>query len=333
MHDIASLIAQYGVIVVFLNVLLSQAGLPVPYYPTVIVATALVAGNGFRVPEVLLAAVAGSLIADTAWFAASRRYGRRILGTLCKLSLSPDSCVRQTESVFSRVGVRSLVFAKFVPGLGLVSIALSGAMAVPPALFVFYDVIGATIYAGSAVALGFIFRNAIQVLLGTIADLGGAGIALIVGALGVYVLVRWIQRQAFIRQLRMDRITPEELARMIDKGEAPVILDVRAAELRERDGIIPGAVFAHPDDAQALLESTPRHVEIVVYCSCPNEASAAVAAMHLKRAGFAKIRPLLGGIQAWADLGRPVAAVEPLPVKITRTPEGIRRALWSELIS
>lgn len=336
MHDIAQLLARYGVAVVFLNVLLSQAGLPLPVYPTLIVAAALAAGNAARVPEILLAAVAASLLADGAWFAASRRVGRKVLGLLCKLSFSPDSCVRQTESMFSRTGAATLLFAKFVPGLGLVSIALSGATGVPVLSFFAFDAIGSALYAASAVVLGLVFRHAIYDVLLTLSHLGSLGLALLGLALVLYMIWRVWRRQAFIRQLRMDRITPLELARLVDRGETPVILDVRERAVRARDGIIPGAVFAHPDDAEELLASTPREVEIVVYCNCPNEASAATAALHLKRAGFRKIRPLLGGMQAWADLGRPIEPiVDPVvEAEIARArADDVRRAVWSDLIS
>jgi rhodanese-related sulfurtransferase len=106
----------------------------------------------------------------------------------------------------------------------------------------------------------------------------------------------------------MDRITVTELAQMIDSGKNPVIFDVRPAEIRLRDGIIPGAHVAHPSDIETALHEFPRDAEIVVYCSCPNEASAALAAQHLRRAGFKTIRPLLGGIEAWEKAGYPIAS-------------------------
>ena len=337
MHDIATLIERYGLIVVFVNIFLSQAGLPLPVYPTIIVAAALAAGSMVRIPEIVLAAVAGSLLADLSWFMASRQYGRRILGVLCKLSLSPDSCVRQTETLYAKLGAPSLLFARFVPGLGLVSIALSGITQLSVPAFIAFDGAGAAIYATSAVLLGFIFQNAIFAALATLADLGGMGLALVAAALAIYLGTRWWQRQAFIRRLRMDRISASELAEMIDRGEAPVILDVRAPEVRRRDGIIPGAVFAHPEDPELSLAAYPRDVEIIVYCSCPNEVSAAVAARHLRRAGFRKIRPLLGGLDAWSELGRPIGH-EPQPcsaceAKPTFNGEGVRKAVWSDLIS
>ncbi|HEY5049068.1 MAG TPA: rhodanese-like domain-containing protein [Rhizomicrobium sp.] len=334
MHEIAILIERYGLVVVFVNIFLSQAGLPLPVYPTLVVAAALAAGSIARLPEIVAVAVAGSLLADICWFVASRRYGRRILGVLCKLSLSPDSCVRQTETLYARLGAASLLFARFVPGLGLVAIALSGITRVSAPVFVALDAAGVALYASTAVLLGFLFRNAISTALATLAQLGGFGLALVAVALAVWLLARWWQRRTFIAQLRMDRISAAELADMIDRGEKPVVVDVRAPEVRWRDGIIPGAVFAHPEDPQLSLAAYPRDAEIVVYCSCPNEVSAAVAARHLRSAGFRKIRPLSGGLEAWSELGRAIAH-EPRPaMEIPEpAPDGIRRAIWSDLIS
>jgi rhodanese-related sulfurtransferase len=154
--------------------------------------------------------------------------------------------------------------------------------------------------------LGRIFHNAISAVLATLVHLGEYGLLLLAAALALYLVLRWIERQLFIRRMRMDRISVDELARMIDEGLNPVIFDVRHADTRSRDGIIPGAVGAHASDILAMLADYPRDAEIVVYCACPNEASAAIAALHLKRAGFRKIRPLLGGIEAWAGAGRPI---------------------------
>jgi membrane protein DedA with SNARE-associated domain/rhodanese-related sulfurtransferase len=306
MHEIAILIERYGLVVVFLNMLLDQAGLPLPIFPTLMVAAALNSGDGWRISEIVLAGTAGSLVADIGWFWAGTRYGRLVLSLLCRLSFSPDSCVRQTETVFSRVGALSLLFAKFVPGLGIVSIALSAISRVGFVAFAALDTAGAAVFVGAGVLLGVVFRNAVFSVLATLASLGSYGLALVALAFGLYVLVRWTQRQLFIRQLRMDRISAAELAEMLDRGGSPLIVDVRSKETRLREGIIPGAIFAHPEEARQTLTGYPPHIEIVVYCSCPNEASAATAAAHLRRAGFRKIRPLLGGIQAWTEIGRPI---------------------------
>jgi len=310
MHHIAVLIEHYGLVVVFLCMLLDQAGLPIPAFPTIMVAAALGAGGRFGLQGILIAGVVGSVIADLAWFFASRRYGRKLLSLLCRISLSPDSCVRQTENLYARVGTPLLIFAKVVPGLGIVAVSLAGTTGVSALTFLFFDLLGAGLFVGSAVLLGALFKTAIFAVIATLADLGMLGLALAIAAVAVDVAARWWQRQAFIKQLRMDRISAEELAEMIDRGEQPVILDVRPDLVRYEEGIIPGAIFAHPLEAQAALATFSRDIEVVVYCSCPNEEAAATAANHLKQAGFKKIRPLLGGIEAWTKAGRSVAIME-----------------------
>jgi rhodanese-related sulfurtransferase len=143
--------------------------------------------------------------------------------------------------------------------------------------------------------------------MATLIQLGKYGVLVIAAALAAWLLIRWIERQAFIRRLRMDRISVDELVEMIDGGKHPVIFDVRSPEARAQDGMIPGAIAAHPSAIEDVLKIYPRNVEIIIYCACPNEATAAIAANHLKRAGYKKIRPLLGGIDAWASAGRPLA--------------------------
>jgi membrane protein DedA with SNARE-associated domain/rhodanese-related sulfurtransferase len=293
--------------VVFLNVLVSQGGAPVPMWPVLLIAGALSITAGAPWPEVLVAAVAGAVLADLAWYMAGARYGRRVLALLCKVSLSPDSCVRQTETVFGRFGPTALLFAKFVPGLGYVTVALSGVTRVFLPIFFALDAIGATIYFTIPVLLGRIFHDAIDAVLTTLVQLGKYGVLVIAAALAAWLLVRWIERRLFIRRLRMDRISVDELAEMIDGGKRPVIFDVRPPDARLRDGIIPGAIAAHPKEMEDVLNAYPRDVEVIIYCACPNEATAAIAANHLKRAGYKKIRPLLGGIDAWAGAGRPIA--------------------------
>ncbi|HYM19047.1 MAG TPA: rhodanese-like domain-containing protein [Micropepsaceae bacterium] len=311
MHNLVLLIEHYGLIVVFLNVLLSQAGLPLPVYPVLVTATALAAGAGAddmtAVPAILAAGVAAAFIADLTWFSAGRAFGKGVLSTLCRISLAPDSCVRQTEATFVRFGPASLSFAKFVPGLTNIAVALAGTARTSWAAFLFFDLIGATLFIGAAVALGVIFRDAIGDVLLVLDAFGRFGLVLIAAALALFLVGKWWQRQRFIRQLRMDRISVEELRELIADGASPIILDVRSDALRDRDGFIPGSVRARMSELEDLKREYARETEVVVYCSCPNEASAAMAARHLKRAGFRRIRPLQGGLEAWALAGHPVS--------------------------
>lgn len=306
MGHVAILLGQYGLVVVFLNVLMSQGGAPIPMWPVLLAAGALSIGAGAPWPDILVAAVMAALLADLGWYVAGSRFGRRVLAVLCKMSLSPDSCVRQTETVYGRFGPTALLFAKFVPGLGYITVALAGITGMFLPVFLVLDAIGAAVYLAIPILLGRIFHDAIDAVLTTLVQLGKYGVLVIAAALAAWLLVRLLERQAFIRRLRMDRISVGELTEMIDGGKRPVIFDVRPAEARAQDGMIPGSIAANPTEIESVLKNYPRDVEVIIYCACPNEATAAIAANHLKRAGYKKIRPLLGGIDAWASAGRPV---------------------------
>ena len=302
MQHVITLVEQHGLLVVFLNALLAQSGLPLPIIPILLVAGAL-AQSHVQIIEIIVAGIGGIAIADFFQYWCGRKYGQRFLGVLCRVSFSPDFCVRRTQEVFAMVGPWSLVLAKFIPGLSLISVAMAGVTKMSVFTFLLLDLIGGMIFVSAFVALGVIFQNAITSLLSTLVDYGKFGVVAVLAAIGLYVFIKWLQRRLFIRQLRMDRITVAELRKLINDGQALLILDVRPKEIRENDGIIPGAVSAHPREMDPLIMNYPREAEIVVYCACPNEESAATEAKHLKRAGFKKIRPLLGGIDAWIQAG------------------------------
>jgi len=296
--------AQYGLLVVFAGVLLDEGGLPIPCFPILVVAGAATVTGHFSLPAVIGLAVAACVLADLAWYWAGKRYGRRVLSALCRISLAPDSCVRQTEDLFGRLGPWSLLFVRYLPGLSNITVAMAAITAMRLPLFIALNMAGGLLYFGVPAVLGALFYRAIDDVMHTMLALGKVGLFALLGALALYILLRWWRRQAFIRQLRMDRISVDELTAMIDAGNIPVILDVRSAATRARDGIIPGALPAHPQDSHPALMAFDRNAEIVIYCACPNEASAATAAQHLRKAGFRKIRPLLGGVEAWVAAGR-----------------------------
>ncbi len=310
MQEITHLIETYGLLLIFAVVLLDEIGLPVPSLPALVAAGAVARNGHFPLPAVIGAALGGALVADTIWYWAASRFGRRILAILCRISLAPDSCVRQTENLFHRVGPWSLLFARYVPAFTNIAVAMAAVLRLPLAFFLSLNLAGGFLYYGLAALVGALFHRAVADILNTMAAFGAISIAALAAAFAMYILLRWWERVTFIRQLRMDRITVEELIDLMESGNPPVILDVRSADTRNRDGIIPGALAAHPEDVHPRLTEISPETEIVVYCACPNEASAAIAARHLKRAGFKRIRPLLGGTDAWTGAGRALAKTD-----------------------
>jgi membrane protein DedA with SNARE-associated domain/rhodanese-related sulfurtransferase len=310
MHDLHLLIAQYGLLLVFANVLINQLGAPIPAVPTLIVAGAL-AGSGDLSPAAVFAlAVLACVIADSIWFVAGRRYGHQVLKTICKVSLSPDSCVRQSETIFEKWGARTLVVAKFVPGLSTIAPPLAGATHLGWTRFTLFNSIGAALWVGVAMGAGLLLHEQIDRFIEQMAQMGEYALAAIGALLLVFIAFKWWERRRFYRALRMARISVHELHRLMTEGHAPAILDVRSHCARVADGRqIPGAVAVDIDKLDFTVTGTPVDREVVVYCTCPNEASAARVAKLLQERGFKRVRPLAGGLDAWADAGLPVAPV------------------------
>lgn len=304
--DLTSLVQHYGLALVFASAFIEQLGLPIPSYPVLLIAGALSFVGGESLVLIVAMGALGVMMGDLVVYALGARFGRRALSVVCKLSLARDDCVRRTEDRFAHYGPWALLFVKFLPGFALVLILLSGVTKLAIPLFLLLDGIGAIAYVALPVVLGAIFHDAIDSALAAVTRWGEYGTALVLGVLLLYLVYRLVDRRLFIRRLRMGRISAVELASLIDAGQNPVIFDVRSAEARQREGIIPGSIGARADEISRVAAQYARDAEIIIYCSCPNEASAAVAALHLKRAGFKKIRPLSGGIEAWAKAGRPI---------------------------
>lgn len=297
------LISEYGLLFVFFNILAQQLGAPLPSYPVLMLTGALAARGQLNLFALLGTAVAACLIADTAWFLIGRWMGRRVLRVLCRISLSPDGCVRQTESIFTRFGAPSLVAAKFVPGFASVATAMAGALHIRRIPFVLFDLIGAALWAGIGLALGWLFSPAIEEIVNTLAQLGKWGLVLLLIAAMLFIARRWWQRYRFQQQLRMARVSVASLGELIDRGEPPLIVDVRSDVARE-DGRIPGAIAALGDSLAPELLAHPKDALVVVYCACPNDASAALVAHQLQQRGYRQVLPLAGGIDAWVAAGR-----------------------------
>ncbi len=310
MHYLVDSVLRFGLGLVFVAVLIEQIGLPIPSYPVLIVTAALSAQGGYRAWQVVATAVLACLLADLAWYRAGARFGRRVLTLMCRMSLSPDSCVRQTEAIYEQWGARSLLIAKFIPGFATVSTAMAGVMGVRPLVFAFFDLVGATLWTGLAAALGWIFRDAIDDVLQIIESAGRVGLAAIACGFAFYALVKFVQRQRLLRELKMARVSVDELHSML-KGEVPpLLIDVRSRGGRA-SGVIPGSRWIEPRAPDEALRSLPASEEVVIYCACPNEASAAAVAQRLLRAGFQRVRPLQGGIDAWIASGLPLEPFDP----------------------
>lgn len=260
---------------------------------------ALAAGGLYPPALVVLVAVLASVVADLVWYVAGARVGRRVM---CRLSLSPDSCVRQSEAIYERFGPPSLMVAKFIPGFAAIATAMAGIVRTRLLAFVVFDAIGAALWASVGVALGWLFRDAVADVLAVLAQAGCWGLALLLAALTVFIALKAWQRVQFRRQLQHPRASVEELNTMLSAGQHPLVIDVRL-QSSHAESRIPGAVWINSNALEHGPAQLPLADEVIVYCACPNEASAVLVAKRLMQQGYRQVRALHGGIDVWTAAG------------------------------
>jgi membrane protein DedA with SNARE-associated domain len=163
MAETIQFLVQHGYILLFVWTLAEQIGLPLPAAePLLIAAGALARAGRLSFGLALGLAIVACLISDTIWYEIGRRQGKKVLRFLCRISLEPDSCVRRTENVLTRHGARSLVIAKFVPGLSTAAPPIAGVLAMSPARFLLFDGLGSLLWAGVFAGLGYLFSNQLE---------------------------------------------------------------------------------------------------------------------------------------------------------------------------
>jgi len=306
MHKTLEFLVHHGYLVLLGWVFAEQVGLPVPSIPLLLAAGALAGVGRLNYAVALLLCVIACLSADSLWYTLGRTRGIRILRFLCKVSLEPDSCVRKTEGLFERQGAKSLILAKFVPGLGTVAAPLAGIFRMRIRKFVAFDALASFIWASTFLGLGYIFSGQIEWIGERVEKFGSGLVAVALLALAGYIVFKYFARQKFLRDLRVARITVDELKSKLDGGQSVTVVDLRHSLDLESDPVtIPGALLLSSAELTKSTSRLPHDREIVLYCTCPNEATSAKVALLLRSQGITRIRPLQGGLQAWRDRGYP----------------------------
>ena len=159
MNDTIQFVAHHGYLLLFFWLLAEQAALPIPSVPLLLVSGALTRTGQLNFSSVIIYALAGCLIADNVWFRLGRRYSSKAVQFICKMSLEPDSCVRQTENIFIKYGLPSLLVSKFIPGLNVVAAPLAGGTGANYARFLVFDSLGSLMWIVSYVFAGYIFSG------------------------------------------------------------------------------------------------------------------------------------------------------------------------------
>lgn len=301
---------RYAYLLIFLWVLTEQLGIPVPSTPVLLMAGTLTATHKIHLELVLLSALAGSLIADSVWYVFGKKYGAVVVRLVCKLSFESSACVRKTEGYFTRRGAAALLVAKFIPGLGSVAAPIAGQISMGYAKFLLFDAGGILLWVLSVTLSGRFFgdllkRNA-HLFSWTGHFFGVTFVLLFLGFLGY----RMLQRRAFLKSVRMARVEPRDLKRMMDDGQSVFIVDLRhPLDYLPDPRTLPGALSLTPDKLVQQSDRIPRDQEIVLFCTCPSEATAARMALTLRKMGIHRVRPLRGGYDEWKRLGYPLVNI------------------------
>jgi len=212
--------------------------------------------------------VVAALTSDLLWYELGRRRGVKVLQFLCRISLEPDSCVRRTEGTFERYGAKSLLVAKFIPGLNTVAAPLAGVFGMKFPRFALFEAIGTLFWSSVLVGVGYTFSAQIEQVADQALTLGKWLLALLVGALVSYIGWKYFKRQRFLRQLRIARITPDELKQRLDAGENVVIVDLRhSLDFEAEPETIPGAHRLEAVELEEHSDMIPRDRDVVLYCT------------------------------------------------------------------
>ena len=312
--DSLQFLDRYGVVILPALAVAEQIGLPLPAVPALLAVGALAAHGRSSIPLVLGAISVAALAIDFVWYELGRRRGARVLVRLCQLSLEADSWLRRAESTFARYGARSMLAAKFIPGLTTVMPPLAGVFAITRGRFALYDLAGVLLWAGTWLALGYFFSDAIVLIAAKASALGRMLGLVIATALAGYILVKYGRRRLFLKKLRAATVSPEALKRRLDAGDDVTIVDLRTAlDVAATPYAIPGSRWLAADAIDEHEVELLRSRDVVLYCASPNDATSARVALQLKHKGITRVRPLEGGLAAWMALNLPVRTVQ-LPV-------------------
>ena len=302
--------------VLWLNTLLHELGVPVPMTPTALVAGARAVTGTVSPLLLIVMIIAGMVIGNAVWFAAGRRYGSAVLKLLCRVSISPDTCVARTEGTFGRWGWSALVIGRFLPGVTLVAPPLAGALGMKWSTFLALTVAGSALFGLVVVGAGMLLYEQIDFVLQQLIIFGREAVGILAVLLALYIGWRWWRRRIALA-IGVPRIDVQELRALIDAGEPIELIDVRGRNANQLDQRqIPGAVVMHLDEIEAGRFVAARDRQIIVYCSCPNEASAAKAVRLLHKHGYLRARPLRGGLDAWMASERPDRSAAPAQVSL-----------------
>jgi membrane protein DedA with SNARE-associated domain/rhodanese-related sulfurtransferase len=298
-------VTAYAVLVA--SAFAGQCALVVPIVPLLVSAGALAAQGQLNVGLAIVALAAGIVPGDTVWYWLGRKRGRKLLARVCRISLEPDTCVRRTQGILGRWGARTLLVAKFIPGLSTVALPMAGTYGMRLRRFLLFDTVGALAWCGAYVTLGYLSASRLEAVAPGALSLNWRTVAIVLAAVALYLGWKYARSRRQVRRAWVDRITPDALRQRQLAGERVAVVDLRhELDFEAEPYTIPGAIYIPAEQIAERHRDIPRGVEVVLYCTCPDEDTSARAAVRLRRRGVTRVRPLEGGFDAWQDRQYPI---------------------------
>jgi membrane protein DedA with SNARE-associated domain/rhodanese-related sulfurtransferase len=286
-----SAISTWGAAIVFVNVLLTRLGIPLPAVPVLLLAGTAIANGHLVFWHVLLAALAGALIGDGAWFVAGRVLGRRLIHALARLSAAVELRVRKARAMFARFGPAIVSVSKFVPGLAIITPPLMGTTRVGVGIFFAWDTLGIVAWATFWLLGGALFERQLNMLIVEVRAHGWTIIDVLFAIALCYLAFRFFQRWRLQRPLSLAPVSTDQLDAMMHADKPPIVVDAR---------------LTSPDTIDAALLER----DVVVYCICADGIAAKALSQQMRSRGFTQIRALRGGPEAWERRGYTVDPVK-----------------------
>lgn len=310
---------DFGYAGLFTCVFMEQIGVPIPAFPALLAAGALVASGDLGLPSCVVVAVCAALLADLIWYGIGRTRGVQVLHLMCRISWKPDTCVSQTKIVFARLGARTLLFSKFVPGLSLLATPLSGITQVPLVAFVLYDGVGATVWALVPLIIGAYLQKSFA----SLEEQAYSMIPYLPWICGFLIIAvclwRYIDRSRYLKSMRetLQRgVSIDELKRRLDAGEDLTVLDIRhEVNVQAEPRILAHAQWIPYGALVERLNELKLDKPIIVYCDCPEDQGAVSIAEILRQHGAVDARPLRGGLDGWMARGFPTSTLAVPPTR------------------
>lgn len=187
---LVDLFARYGYAVVFVGVLLENAGVPVPGETVLLAGAALAQFGRLSLGWVIATAIGAAILGDNIGFLVGRHGGRALAERHgAKIGLTPRR-LKQFDRFFEQYGAQTVFIARFVTGLRVFGAVLAGGSGLAWRSFLFYNALGAIAWSTAIAFVGYSLAYSWDTLERWIGRSGVIALA-VVAAVGLIAYVRW----------------------------------------------------------------------------------------------------------------------------------------------